>query len=136
MYNILSIGRASMFVMPFFVLFLKHNTRPDQQAICTPKSSTVADGQHGFHLHTSGYAPVLADYWFLDPDHDAEPANTSCKLSAKPTIHRIRNQKPTQNLKPSHTGCKPTNHLGIMYELADSVSLEAWKISEANQTIN
>jgi hypothetical protein len=26
--------------------------------------------------------------------------------------------------------------LGIMYELADSVSLEAWKISEANQTIN
>jgi hypothetical protein len=122
--------------MPCFVLFLKHNTRPDQQAIGTPKSSTVADGPHGFHLHTSEYEPVLTDYWFLDPDTDAVPANTSCKLSAEPTIHRIRNQKSTQNLKPSDTGCKPTNHWGIMYELADSVSLETWKISEANQTIN
>jgi len=115
---------------------LKRNTRPNPQAISTPKSSAVADGRHGFHLHTSGYEPVLANYWFLDPDTDAEPANTSCKLSAEPTIHRIRNQKPTQNLKPSDTGCKPTNRLRIMYELADSVSLEAWKISEAHQTIN
>jgi hypothetical protein len=108
-----------VFVMPCFVLFLKHNTSPDQQAISTPKSSrvadgvcdalfcfvfeaqhqtrpashqaigtpkssTVADGQPGFHLHTSGYEPLLTDYWFLDPHTDAEPANTSCKLSAEP----------------------------------------------------
>jgi hypothetical protein len=106
-----------VFVMPCFVLFFEaqHQMRPaSHQAIGTPKSSTVADGQHGFHLHISGYEPVLADYWFLDPHTDAEPANTSCKLSAEPTIHRIRNPKPTQNLRPSDIGCEPTNHLGIM----------------------
>jgi len=68
-----------------FVFEAQHQTRPaSHQAISPPKSSTVADGQHGFHLQTSGDEPLLTDYWFLDPHTVAEPANTSCKLSAEP----------------------------------------------------
>jgi len=34
---------------------MKQNSIPNQQAVGTPKSSSMAEGQQGFHLHTSGF---------------------------------------------------------------------------------
>lgn len=42
-----------------FLLFLKHSNRLDQ-AVVTFKSSSVAEGQQGFHLHTSGFEPRIS----------------------------------------------------------------------------
>jgi len=34
---------------------LEHDSRPDWQAVDTPKSSSVAEDWQGFHLHTLGF---------------------------------------------------------------------------------
>jgi hypothetical protein len=38
----------------FSLHFLEHNSRPNQQAIGTPNSSSVAEGRQSFHLHING----------------------------------------------------------------------------------
>lgn len=52
--------------MPFSFLFSFLNTTAHPPTSCWhPNSSSVAEGWHGFQLHTSGFEPVLAGYWFF-----------------------------------------------------------------------
>jgi hypothetical protein len=47
--------------VPFYVVFIfflaKQNSTPHRQVDGNPKASLVAEGQQGFHLHTSGFEP-------------------------------------------------------------------------------
>jgi hypothetical protein len=53
----------------FIYLFLKHNSRPHQQALATVQSSSVTEGQQGFHQHISAFQPVVVWYLFSSGYH-------------------------------------------------------------------
>jgi hypothetical protein len=48
-----------------FFLFWKPNNRLDQQVVGSHKSSSIVEGQQGFHVHTSGFELVLGDLKFF-----------------------------------------------------------------------
>lgn len=49
----------------YFLIFWKPNNRLDQQVVGSCKSSSIVEGQQGFHMHTSGFELVLGDFKFF-----------------------------------------------------------------------
>jgi hypothetical protein len=47
------------------LFFWKPNNRLDQQVVGSRKSSSIVEGQQGFHMHISGFELVLDDFKFF-----------------------------------------------------------------------